>query len=421
MKLIKNILCLILSLLLALSILLSTCVYGINEVLKKEKLQEVLKSSSIGENLLGYEYLDEDVEEEDFLTAFYNYIPVQPILFLNISLDKADTCHNAAFEYVKDKIDSNHAYTNLDKLAEDLSTGYYEAAVNNKYINPNEYISYTDILNNRVRKPKGEFLKETMNTKFTNILQELIDEEYICCLDIDQETPFSYLLRTGKSSNTIRNGLYKHMEDTVNNICATQVSNFIDSLIQNNNSYKALEKNEVLNLVIDSINEYLDQNNITRDKIEDNYAFKKIESSNNSFIYPKINSFLPSYQETLNQLNQEDLTILKLLTNNTLLYVGIGVSILLGIIILAINKFKGLPFIGFSCILSGAILFLSKIFVPGVLDKYLTDLSYLGDALAMIIPNCILALIDMISKFGIYAFVAGIIISIISIPFTRKS
>ena len=417
MKFLKALFSLILSLLLAVFIVLTCFVYKVQESIKPENMQKLLLDCSIGEKLLGYEYLDENVEEIDFYTFICNNIQEPSALVLDFSLDKEKICHEAALEYVKDRIDSNIAFTNLNKLAQDLTDGYCNAAVEKGLINPNSNITYRT-QKAWLTKKRGVLLNETIYAKYLEYLQKMADEGNICSLDIDQKNTIGYLLRTGKASVTTKNLLHKDIEDQTNRVCANALHDFVNDIIYKTNSYEGISKNSTNALVSEVVYGFFHLNDINDDDVRNGYVTRIIEESSESFVYPKIVAFLPSAENKSIQLPEYVSIILGLLTNTNLLYVLIGISAFLALLLLLINGGKSLLYIGMSMIIAGAVLYLLNNHI-NLLDNYLYSSIEVTDIYKTIIDKAIYDIMDN-QKIAIILAGAGILMFIASFLFKTK-
>ena len=393
MKFLKTLFSLILSILLALCVVLTCFVYKAQEVIKPENIKNVMSNSAIGEKILGYQYLDENIKEEDFYTFLCNNIQEPSALVLDFSLDKAKTCHEAALEYIKDIVDSNCAYTNMNKLAQDLTDGYCKAAVEKGLINPNSNITYRT-QKAWLTKKRGVLLDETIRAKYQEYLEKMIADGNICSLDIDQKSSFAYMLRTGKAGATTQNEIYKVIEDQADRVCAEALSNYVNDVVYNTNNYKKPEKNEVITMVSESIFGYFHLNGINDDDVRNGYVERIIKESSESFIYPKIASFLLSYDQTTAQLPDYVSKLLPLLTNRNVLYGLIGVCVLLGVLLILINKKKSLLYIGISLIIAGAALYALKPNHLLLLDRFLYSNIKIEDVFKGIINSVTKTIID---------------------------
>ena len=418
MKFLKALFSLILSILLALCVVLTCFVYKAQEAIKPENIKEIMSNSAIGEKILGYQYLDENVKEEDFYTFLCNNIQEPSALVLDFSLDKAKTCHEAALEYVKDMIDSNCAYTNMNKLAQDLTDGYCKAAAEKGLINPNSNITYRT-QKGWLTKKRGVLLDETIRAKYQEYLEKMIADGNICSLDIDQKTNFGYMLRTGKASVTIQNEIYKAIEDQTDRVCAEALSNFVNDVVHNTNNYKKPEKNEVITMVSESIFGYFKLNGIDGDDLRNGYVERMIKESSETFVYPKISSFLPSKEQTTAQLPDYVSKLLPLLINRNVLYGLIGVCVLLGVLLILINKKKSLLYIGISLIIAGAALYVLKPNYLPLLDRFLYSNINIEDVFKGIINSVTKTIIDN-NTIAIALSVVGLLMSVSSFILRTK-
>ena len=418
MKYLKALFSLILSLLLSLFIVLTCFVYKVQKTIKPENLQQILLDCSIGEKLLGYHYLNEDVAEIDFYTFLCNNIQEPSALVLDFSLDKAKVCHEAALEYVKDKIDNNAVYTNLDKLSQDLTDGYCNAAIEKGLINPNSNITYRT-QKAWLTKKRGVLLDETIRAKYQEYLLKMINDGDICALDIDQKNAVGYLLRTAKANVTTKNELYKSIEKHMSMVCADALADFLSDILYNTKSYKAITKDDVTVSVSDTITEYLNSNGINDDDIRNGYVTRIIKESSETFVYPKIASFLPSDLSTI-QLPENLSKIAGLVTNRSLLYGLIGAFVFLVAVLILINRKKSLLYIGISFIVAGVLLYILKSNHMILLNKYLYSFIELTEIYKTIIDKAVFNIIDNL-KIAVISLVAGILMIISSFLFKTKS
>ena len=419
MKFLKALFSLILSLLLSFFIVLTCFVYKVQETIRPENMKQIMLDCSIGEKLLGYQYLNEDVEEVDFYTYLCNNIQEPSALVLDFSLDKAKICHEAALEYVKDRIDGNTAYTNLNKLAQELTDGYYNAAVEKGLINPNSNITYRT-QKAWLTKKRGVLLNETIYAKYLEYLQKMADEGNICSLDIDQKNTIGYLLRTGKASVTTKNQLHKDIEDQTSRLCADALIDFVKDVIHKTDSYENIDRNHVTAFVSETIYGYFHLNDINDDDVRNGYVTRIINESSESFVYPKIVAFLPSAENEAIQLPEYVSIILGLLTNTNLLYVLIGISAFLALLLLLINRGKSLLYIGISLIIAGSLLYLLKSNRMLMLDRYLYSSIEVPEIYKTIIDKAVYNVIDNL-KIAVTLAGVGLLMFISSFFFkTRK-
>lgn len=415
MNFIKNVFKLFLSLLLAAG-LLGTCLsFAGNRILQENELGSVINDSEVGKQIMNYEYLPEDVEEKDFYSSLYDAIPVQISLVTNISMEDAELCHREAFEQVREKHNELAAQYSSEQLAKDLGEAYTKAAVDHGIIRHGDLVYF-----NGSNQEIEFLLRKTMIRKYEAALDELKDNGSFCALTVDQKYPFAYVLQTGKEAAETQNGLYRFVEDRIDEIYRTGLLKFLSRLKGNDAEAEELSYEQFEQDMRTGIYDYLHSQNISTDQIEDKWCNKTLNSSIKNTIYPEFESCLPTYERTIGSLAPFLQKGLGMLLNNVSTYILAGVSALLLILLFLVGKKGSLPFLGIVLLLSGGILFVIRFFSEKPADLLTQAVASSGNKISILIPAFVRYFAQIVSGLGIWLAGAGFIFFLLSLLFGRS-
>ena len=404
-----------LSLILLIFIFISAVFFVTPRIFEKETFDQILSDSKIKERIMGYENPEKEEEKTDVYEMLSENIPDQVCLALNLSGKDAALCQEGAINYVKEKGDDKYAYTKLAPFTEDLATGYTEAAIANRFIRPDHYYGYQTLQSGKVYEKERDFLKNTMISKYRTFIERFADEGLFCGLDLDQKNTFAYLLLTGRDSQDMKYGLYKKIEEKVDSIIRERYSFLIGSLFEERQSLKEIDEISFTQDIRNIISEYLESNGYSEELLNPNITEQVIQKSIHNYIYPRLYENLPSQENTLSALPQAAIKGLRYLNNDTLFYIGIGLSVLLAILIFLIARSKAPLFIGIPILLVGIVLFLTKNYTPQLTDRTLSFLSDPNTGPALFIPQLIRVFSSRLSSIGIYLMAAGAILFVLGI------
>ncbi|MBQ6560569.1 MAG: hypothetical protein IJL85_07060 [Erysipelotrichaceae bacterium] len=416
-KIITNIL---LSILLVVSILCTGSLFAASQLFQKENLTSVVSGISSGEKILQYEYLPEDGETVNIYEKLAEAIEPQVALAVNVSGENAVICQNGAFAYVQSKQDEKYAYTSLNPVAEDLGIGYTQTAVADNIISPNKTMTYKNVKNQRVWTKMEPLLLETITVKYKSALEVLRMKDFFCSLDIDQLDPFAYLLRTGKESVVIQNGLYRSIENKIGEIFDEHLLNYIDCLKDENVTYTTIAQQTLNETLLKEVYGYIHDQGFSDEKLDIDKANATLLRSISSKIAPKLYSCLPSYEDTISGIPSTALSLIRKALDGSLTYICLGVAGVLMLLLLLAGKRKSLFFIGLSFLLSGAAAYFSKSYSIKLTDYLTNAMTESGNNLSFIIPDLVKVFMDRFSTLGIYAGIGGIVLLVLSLFLGRK-
>ena len=420
MNIFKKILCSLIGLILTVAIFITTVFFNASKMLEKDSIESILISSNVGEKLMGYIYLDNNEKEIDIYEALKESIPTQSALALNISSDKAEECQNGAFEYIKEKQSDKYAYITMDTLIDDLSTGYVNTAISKGYINPNQYMTYKNVHNERVYTQKGILLMDTMIPKYKSIINRLADDGFFCTLDLDQKNTLVYLFSTGKQAIDTKNNLYHLIEEKISQIYNSHFMSFFDCLLNGESSYQTIDEASLIDTMNDLVNDYLKTINISDENIDKDRLQRTLNSSVHSYVYPKLDEAIPSYESTIDSIPSIAIKGLGLLKNNTLFFIGLVLCALLIGLLLMIGKKKSIIFIAVAVLISGIVMFISKYFMSQIIEGLLLETENVQTSLNLVAPGFISKFITDLSQSGLYISIIGLLITIASIVLLKK-
>ncbi len=420
MKLSKIIGTLFLSLLLAVSILCAGLLFNASQIFQRDDLASLVKEIRTGEKILEYEYLPEDVETVGIYDGLKQVIEPQVALAVNVSGDDAVICHNGAFAYVESLQDEKYAYTSLNLVAEDFGKGYTQTAVADNIISPNKTMTYKNVKNERVWTKMEPLLLETITTKYRSVLDVLRMQGYFCSLDIDQLDTFAYLLRTGKESATIRNGLYHTIENKIGEIFDEHFLNYIDCLKDEGQTYETIAQQTLNETLLKEVYAYIHDQGFSDEKMDIDKANATLLRSISSHIAPKLYSCLPSYTDTVSGVSPTVLSLLRKTLNGNLTYICLTVAGTILLLMLLIGKKAVLPFAGITLLLSGASAFLSKSYSLKLTDYLTKVMAESGNDLSFLVPDLVNVFLNRFSTLGIYAAIAGAVLLLLGIVSGRK-
>ena len=416
----KKILCLLVGFVLTVAILITTLFFNASKMFEKDNVESILASSNVGEKLMGYTHVDNNEKEIDIYEALNESIPTQSALALNISLDKSEQCQNGAFAFIKEKQSEKYAYTSMNALINDLSTGYVNAAISNGYINPNQYMTYKNVHNERVYTKKGTLLMDTMIPKYRSVINRLADDGFFCSLDLDQKNTLVYLLSTGKQAIDIKNNFYHLIEEKVSEIYASHFMSFFDCLLNGESSSITIDEASLKDIMNSLVYDYLKTINIS-DEIMDKDRFERtLNSSIHNYVYPKLDEAIPSYESTVNAIPSVVIKCLGFLKNNTLFFIGLSVCALLIGLLLMIGKKKSIICIGIATIIPGFLMFASRYFVPQIINKLLLETENMQTSLNLVAPEFISKFIMKLSQHGLYLLIIGLLLELASVLLLKK-
>jgi hypothetical protein len=420
MKLSKIIGTLFLSLLLAVSILCAGLLFNASQIFQRDDLASLVKEIRTGEKILEYEYLPEDVETVGIYDGLKQVIEPQVALAVNVSGDDAVICHNGAFAYVESLQDEKYAYTSLNPVAEDFGRGYTQTAVADNIISPNKTMTYKNVKNERVWTKMEPLLLETITTKYRSVLDVLRMQGYFCSLDIDQLDTFAYLMRTGKESATIRNGLYHAIENKIGEIFDEHFLNYIDCLKDEGQTYETIAQQTLNETLLKEVYAYIHDQGFSDEKMDIDKANATLLRSISSHIAPKLYSCLPSYEDTVSGVFPTVLSLLRKALNGSLTYICLAVAGAILLLMLLIGKKAALPFAGIALLLSGAAAFLSKSYSLKLTDYLMKVMTESGNGLSFLVPDLVNVFLNRFSTLGIYAAIAGAVLLLLGIVSGRK-
>ncbi len=420
MKLSKIIGTLFLSVLLAVSVLCAGLLFNASQIFQRDDLASLVKEIRTGEKILEYEYLPEDVETVGIYDGLKQVIEPQVALAVNVSGDDAVICHNGAFAYVESLQDEKYAYTSLNPVAEDFGRGYTQTAVTDNIISPNKTMTYKNVKNERVWTKMEPLLLETITTKYRSVLDVLRMQGYFCSLDIDQLDTFAYLMRTGKESATIRNGLYHAIENKIGEIFDEHFLNYIDCLKDEGQTYETIAQQTLNETLLKEVYAYIHDQGFSDEKMDIDKANATLLRSISSHIAPKLYSCLPSYEDTVSGVFPTVLSLLRKVLNGSLTYICLAVAGAILLLMLLIGKKAALPFAGIALLLSGAAAFLSKSYSLKLTDYLTKVMTESGNDLSFLVPDLVNVFLNRFSTLGIYAAIAGAVLLLLGIVSGRK-
>lgn len=417
----KKIICLLMSLLLSLLIFVTVVFFNASKIFDENKTDLILKESKIGEKLMGYSHQESNEKEIDIYKALAEKIPNQPALAVNISGEHSNLCQKGAFEYAKEKQDEKYGHTSLDNFVSDLATGYVNTAISNGYINPNQYMTYKNVHNERVYVQKGTLLMDTMLIKYRDIINNLIQDDFFCALDIDQKNTLLYILSTGKDAIDTKDNLYRLVEEKIDGIFVSHIKSFINRLLDADKPYEIIEEASLKDVMKEVLDNYLKSIDIPDEYLDKERYDSTLEKSVHDYIYPRLFDSLPSYESTVSSLPSIVLKEIGLLKNNTLFFIGVTLCVLLILLLLKIGKIKSLLFIGIGAVVSGGMMFSLKYFAANIINIILSSIEGLQTSLNLIIPGFASYLFENISRMGLYILPIGLLMIVVSLLFRKKN
>lgn len=420
MKLSKIIGSILLSILLILSVLCAGLLFTASQIFQKENLNPVLSEIQAGEKILPYEYLPEDQETVDIYDALSKAIEPQVALAVNVSGDNAVICQNGAFAYVKSLQDEKYAYTSLNPLGEDFGVGYTQTAVADNIISPNKTMTYKNVKNERVWTKMEPLLLETITVKYKSVLDVLRLQGFFCGLSIDQLDPFAYLLRTGKESATLQNGLYRTIQNKITEIFNEHLLSYIECLKDGNQTYETIAQQTLNETLLSETYAYINDAGFSDEKMDLDKANASLLRSITNHIAPKLYSCLPSYTDTVSDVPATVLSLVRKALDGSLVYICLAAAGIVLLLLLLTGKKKAFFFIGLSLLLTGAAAFFSKSFSLKLSDTLTSAMTDSGSNLFFLIPDFVKAFIDRFSNLGIYAAIAGAILFLLAFLLNRN-
>lgn len=420
MKLSKIIGTFLLSVLLIVSVLCAGLLFTASQIFRTEDLSSLVSEIDTGAKILQYEYLPEDGEEIDIYEALSKEIEPQVALAVNVSGENAVICQNGAFAYVKSQQDEKYAYTSLNPVGDDFGIGYTQTAVADNIISPNKTMTYKNVKNERVWTKMEPLLLETISLKYKTALDVLRLKDFFCSLDIDQLDPFAYLLRTGKESAVLQNGLYRTMENKVGEIFDEHLLNYIGCLKDDTKTYETVAQQTLNETLLPEVYAYIHDAGFSDEKLDLDKTNAALIRSITSHIAPKLYSCLPSYEDTVSSVPAKVLSLIRKALDGSLTYICLGVAGVLLLAMLVTGKKAALPFLGIALLLSGAAAFFSKSYSYRLTDYLTGVMTDSGNNLSFLVPDLINVFTKRFSNLGIYAAIAGVAVLLLAIVFGRK-
>ena len=420
MKISKIIGTFLLSLLLTVSVLCAGLLFTGSQIFRTENLSSLVSEIDTGAKILQYEYLPEDGETVDIYDALSKEIEPQVALAVNVSGENAVICQNGAFAYVQSLQDETYAYNSLNPVGDDFGIGYTQTAVADNIINPNKTMTYKNVKNERVWTNMEPLLLETISLKYKTALDVLRMKDFFCSLDIDQLDPFVYLMRTGKESATLQNGLYRAMENKVGEIFNEHLLNYIDCLKDDTKTYATIAQQTLNETLLPEVYAYIHDAGFSDEKLDLDKTNASLIRSITSHIAPKLYSCLPSYEDTVNGVPARVLSLIRKALDGSLTYICLGVAGALLVMMLLAGKKLALSFLGIALLLSGAGAFFSKSYSYKLTDYLTKAMTDSGNNLSFLVPDLIDAFVKRFSTLGIYAAIAGVAILLLAIVLGKK-
>ena len=410
----------LLSLLLIVGLLCTGVFFAASQLFQKENVTSLLNGVSTGEKILQYEHLPEDTEQSNIYDRLAREVPLQVALVVGISEKDAEICQNGAFAYLKSRQLDKQAYTTFDSIAEELGIGYTQTAVADNIINPNEIVTYMNVLRERVRIKKEPLLLETITTKYKTVLDQLKNDGFFCSLDIDQKNPFAYLMLTGRDADVMKNGLYQVMENKVGEIFNERLLNYIDRLKGDSQADATIAQQTLNETLLKEVYAYIHDSGYSEEKLNLDKANATLISSITNYISPKLFDCLPSYDDTVSSVPSIALSLIRTTLQGKLTYIGIGVCAVLALLILLAGKKIALVFLSLALLLSGGASFFSKTYSLKVSDFLMNAMNGSGNPLSFLVPDFVASFMNRFSTLGIYLGAAGLVLLIASIIFRSK-
>ena len=406
-----------LSFILFLFILISTLSFLTPRILEKGTFDQVLVQAQIGKKIMGYEY-SQNEEKTDIYEFLSSSIPDQVCLALNLSGKEATRCQEGAFSYAKEKSDEKYAYTKMNLFTDDLATGYTQTAIEEKYISPNRLYGYQTLQSGKVYEKESVFLHNSMVSKYRTYIERIADDDLFCSLDLDQKNTFAYLLLTGKDSADMKNELYQKIEEKVDTIYRERYSTLITSLFEDVSDQTEIDESAFSEEIRNIVSEYLSQNGYSEELLNPNITDPIIRNSVQNFIYPRLYENLPSLNSTRSALPETILKGLHLVKNDTLFYMGTGLSVLIMFLVILCSRSKAPFFIGIPILLAGILLFLTKTFTPQLTQRSLSLIGEKGPGLFL--PELLEALTSRSSNIGICLLGTSVLFLLFGILLSAK-
>ncbi len=420
MKISKIIGSILLSLLLTVALLCAGLSFTASKLFQKDELTTIVAGIPTGEKILQYEYLPEEGESVDIYKKLAEVIDPQVALAVNLSGDNAVICQNGAFAYIQSKQVDHYAYSNLNPVAEDLGIGYTQTAVADNIINPNKTMTYKNVKNERVWTKMEPLLKETITTKYKSVLEVLRMQDFFCGLDIDQLDTFAYLLRTGKDSAKIQNGLYRCIENKTGELFNEQLLAYFERLKDDTATYDTIAQQTLNETLLKEVYAYIHELGFSEEKLDTDRVNATILHSISNRIAPKLYSCLPSYEGTVSNVPSFILSLIRKILDGNLTYICLAVAAVLAVVLLLVAKMKALPFLGLSILLSGAAAYFGRSYSSKLSDTLSAAMIDAGNNLSFIIPDFVRVFLERLSMLGIYAAIAGAVLLIMSLLLGRE-
>ena len=411
----------ILSILLVAALLCTSLFHAATQLFQKDNVTSLLNGISTGEKILQYEHLPEDVDQYNVYKKLADEVPLQVALVVGISEKDAQICQNGAFAYLESRQLGSQAYMNFDPIAKELGIGYTQTAVADNIINPNEIVTYMNVLRERVRIKKEPLLLETITTKYETILNDLKNSGFFCSLNIDQKNPFAYLLQTGRDANVTQNGLYHVMENKVSEIFDEQLLNYLDRLKGDSETSATIAQQTLNEMLLKEVYAYIHDAGFSDENLNLDKTNATLISGITNYISPKLFDCLPSYEDTVSSIPSAALSLLGTALQGKLTYIGIGICAVLGLLILLAGKKIALPFLGIALLLTGGASFFSKSLATKLTDTLTGTMTDAGNPLTFLIPDFVSSFLQRFSSLGIYLGGAGLLLLVLSIVFRKKT
>jgi hypothetical protein len=417
MKFIRTILKLIMSILLACIIICACATFFAARMLQKEEVSSLIREASVGKQIMNYADL-EDSDDRDVYTRLREEIPVQVVLTANLSGDDAKICHEGALSSLEEMQIHTFAFSDMKTAIEALTEGYLDSGIDQGVIVPGRTIYYTTMYG-RTRSRMDDLVRETVGIKYRDIMNKLADEDFFCSLDIDQKNTFAYLISTGKDKAEIQNGLYRQLEERYETIYSDAFNSYLERF-RNNTETETLSSENFEADIMEAVYGYLATKGISLEYLNTEKSDRVLLQSIQKDIWPSLSSFLPSYESTSKALPAIALTALKMFLNNTVTYILAGIAALLGLILLLAGKKRAIGFLGFSFLLSGAALYLSRMLPARYADALTQRLIDSGNKIYVVVPAFFKAFTERLNVPSIVLAAAGLVLIILSLLINRK-
>lgn len=420
MKTIKIFIQALLSLILVSAIVCSCLLFNASAFFKSENLATVFSELSSGSRILNYKYLSENKTEDDFYASLSDAIPVQVALVVDISSENARICQEGAFEYVKNQNLEGFVYNSLDLLAEELSTGYTQTAIDNNIINPDAYITYMNVHRERVTDTKRNLLMETIYQKYRAILSALDGEGYFCALNADGKNTFLYVLSSGNKAIRMQNELYHLIEEKSDVLYDEHLLNFFERLKGNSTAYELLDAGQYANCIEEEIFSFIEGQGLSFEFADKEIVHRKLEPGLKNDLYQRFVNALPLYEDTVSSTPAPVMSLIPRLFNNSLTYIALGICLLAILLIIVADRKRSLYFIGAALFISGLIITSGRLFSTDISERILAAADQTKNALSIIVPDSFERFLINLSAVGICLIVFGAAIFFLSILVNRR-